>query len=293
MTTKELLNVAEAEIGYVGKKSNADLDSKTANVVGKYTKYAEDLYHAGYYGGYNKNGFAWCAVFVDWCFWMASDKNKDNAMLVKPTGIYGAGVYFAYKELLDKGMITIYPQAGDQIFFKDSSGELAHTGLVKSVNAEDQTLETIEGNWKNQVLSRKLPISDASIFAYGRPNYEAEDVTVFNRGDKVKLLSDYSIDGTHLSSKVTDGRPLYVVSSNEERTAVTINEDLTGITAVMHTYDVAPYDDPVPDPDPAPDDDSNNDSDWDSLSHLERISALFEGLSQEFQALADEQKRNI
>ena len=289
MKASDLIRIAEAELGYIGKKSNKDLDDKTANIVGKYTKYARDLNEAGYYNG-NKNGFDWCCVFVDWCFWVASNRSKEDAMLVKPTVSLGAGVYWAYKELLDKRMITINPQAGDQIFFTDSTGELSHTGLVKSVNAEDQTLETIEGNWGNQVVSRKLPINDASIYAYGRPNYEVEEITVFNRGDKVKLLSDYTINGTKLNDWVTDGRPLYVVSSDEERTAVTINEDLSGITAVMHTYDVAPYDDPVPAPDP---DDSNNDSDWDSLSHLERISALFEALSEEFQALAKESKRNI
>lgn len=292
MKASDLIRIAEAELGYIGKKSNKDLDDKTANIVGKYTKYARDLNEAGYYNG-NKNGFDWCCVFVDWCFWIASNRSKEDAMLVKPTGTLGAVVKFAYKELLDKKMITISPQAGDQIFFIDSSGELAHTGLVKSVNAEDQTLETIEGNWKNQVLSRKLPINDPLIYAYGRPNYEAEGVTVFNRGEKVKLLSDYTINGTKLNDWVTDGRPLYVVSSDEERTAVTINEDLSGITAVMRTCDVAPYDDPVPAPDPDPDDDSNNDSDWDSMSHLERISVLFEYLSDEFRALADEQKHNI
>lgn len=292
MKVSDLIKIAEAELGYIGKKSNMDLDDKTANIVGKYTKYARDLNDAGYYNG-NKNGFDWCCVFVDWCFWIASNRSKEDAMLVKPTGIYGAGVYWAYKELRDKGMTTTIPQAGNQIFFKDSTGELSHTGLVKSVDTEKQTVTTIEGNWQNKVMSRTLPISDSSIYEYGRPNYEAEEVTVFNRGDKVKLLSEYNINGVKLASWVTDGRPLYVVSSNAEKTSVTINADLTGITAVMRTCDVAPYDDPVPAPDPDPDDDSNNDSDWDSMSHLERISVLFEYLSDEFRALADEQKRNI
>ena len=78
-------------------------------------------------------------------------------------------------------------------------------------------------------------------------------VTVFKYGDKVKLLSNKTINGQTLASFVTDGRPLWVVDSDEERTAVTINEDLTGITAIMHTYDVAYYDEqPKPEPEPTP-----------------------------------------
>ena len=120
----------------------------------------------------------------------------------------------------------------------------------------------------------------------------------FNRGDKVKLLSDYNINGVKLADWVTDGRPLYVVSSDPERTAVTVNADLSGITAVMRTCDVAYYDDPDDDQNGGDDQDQDNNgdddgSDWDSMTHLERIASLFELLSDEFQALADEQKRNI
>lgn len=286
MKASELIAIAEAELGYIGKKSNKDLDDKTANIVGKYTKYARDLFEAGYYNG-NKNGYDWCAVFVDWCFYKGCG-GKDAAMKVKPTNIYGAGVYWAYKALLDAGMTTSIPQAGDQIFFQTSAGVMSHTGLVRSVDSEKQTLETIEGNWGNSVCSRTFPINDKTIYGFGRPNYSAEEITVFNRGDKVKLLSDYNINGVKLADWVTDGRPLYVVASDPEKTSVTVNEDLSGITAVMKTADVALYDEPKPDPDPDPDDDN-----WDSMTHLERIASLFELLSDEFQALADEQKRNI
>jgi hypothetical protein len=78
-------------------------------------------------------------------------------------------------------------------------------------------------------------------------------VTVFKRGDKVKLLSNKAIDGTKIWDVVLDGRPLWVVDSDEISTAVTINEDLSGITARMHTYDVAYYDEqPKPEPEPTP-----------------------------------------
>ncbi len=67
----DVVAIALAEVGYVEKASNSALDSPSANPGGaNYTKYARDLANAGYYNG-NKNGYAWCDVFVDWCFFKA------------------------------------------------------------------------------------------------------------------------------------------------------------------------------------------------------------------------------
>lgn len=111
--------------------------------------------------------------------------------------------------------------------------------------------------------------------------------TVFKYGDKVKLLSDKTINGLSLASFVTDGRPLWVIDSDEIRTSVTINEDLTGITAIMHTYDVAYYDaqptpDPVPDPTPDPAPIPSVDAE-----RYRKIAALFREVASEFDFLAD------
>ena len=78
-TAKQLVSIAEAEIGYHEKASNANLDSKTDNSgKGNYTKYSKDLFKAGYYNG-NKQGFDWCDQFVDWCFFKLCGRNKDKA----------------------------------------------------------------------------------------------------------------------------------------------------------------------------------------------------------------------
>ena len=67
-TPERVLSVATAEVGYLEKKSNSQLDDKTANAGSKnYTKYARDLDAIpDFYNG-KKNGYAWCDVFVDWC----------------------------------------------------------------------------------------------------------------------------------------------------------------------------------------------------------------------------------
>ena len=65
---EKLLSVAAAEIGYLEKQSNSQLDDKTANAgYNNYTKYARDLDALGVYN-FPKNGYAWCDMFVDWCF---------------------------------------------------------------------------------------------------------------------------------------------------------------------------------------------------------------------------------
>lgn len=285
MFAKDLIHVAEAEVGYIGKKSNADLESKTANIIGKFTKYAEDLFYEGYYNG-NKNGFDWCCVFVDWCFWKAAGEDKAEALKVKPVSIYGAVVDPAFQEYAKIGRTSILPIEGCQAFFYDESGDgkLAHTGIV--VKVEGNQITTIEGNWNDRVVIKSYSTDDELIAAYGLPKYDVEPVVPFNRGDKVRLLSDYAINGQQLADWVTDGRPLYVLSSDADQTAVTVNEDLSGITAVMRTCDVAPYVDPDPDLDPD-DDDDNKDKD-----HLKNISAAFQYIADEFAALAEESKRD-
>jgi hypothetical protein len=68
-SAKEVIALAKQELGYCEKASNYNLDSKTGNAgSNNYTKYARDLANAGYYNG-NKNGYAWCDVFVDWLFY--------------------------------------------------------------------------------------------------------------------------------------------------------------------------------------------------------------------------------
>lgn len=172
MTAKDIITLAAEELGYIGKKSNKDLDDKTANITGKFTKYARDLYAAGYYNG-NKNGYDWCCVFVDWLFWRLAG-SKEAALKVKPTDLYGAGVYWAYKYLNDKGMTSNTPEVGAQIFYATSGGVLSHTGIVEAINGD--TLTTIEGNWSNAVSRRTIKATDSRIYGYGLPAYEAEPI---------------------------------------------------------------------------------------------------------------------
>lgn len=177
-TATQLVAIAEAEIGYHEKASNANLDSKTANSgKGNYTKYSKDLFKAGYYNG-NKQSFDWCDQFVDWCFWKTCDENKKKAEYIQcQSGNLGAGCGFSLKYYKAAGRMDMNPQLGDQIFFKytNDSSTADHTGIV--VGVTDTTIRTVEGNSGNKVSLRTYSRSYYAIIGYGHPRYDADTAT--------------------------------------------------------------------------------------------------------------------
>ena len=174
-TAKQLVAIAEAEIGYHEKATNANLDSKTANSgKGNYTKYSRDLHKAGYYNG-NKQGFDWCDQFADWCFYQLCGKNKDKAEYLEcQTGKYGAGCGFSLKYYKAAGRLDKTPKVGDQIFFKytNDNSTADHTGIV--VRVTDSHIETVEGNSGSEVKRKVYQLNDKTIIGYGHPRYDAE-----------------------------------------------------------------------------------------------------------------------
>lgn len=175
---QKVLDIATAEVGYLEKATNSNLDSKTANAgSNNRTKYARDLYNAGYYNG-NKQGVAWCDVFVDWCFYKAFGKTNGQALQCQ-TGTLGASCTYSAQYFKNKGQFyTKNPQVGDQIFFKDSSGDFCHTGLVYKVDSSK--VYTIEGNTSSDsgvvangggVFKKSYALTYSRIAGYGRPKY--------------------------------------------------------------------------------------------------------------------------
>lgn len=175
----KLLKIAKAEVGYIEKASNKDLDSKTAN-AGKnnYTKYARDLDAIpGFYNG-KKQGYAWCDVFVDWCFVQAFGVEKAKELLCQPNRSLGAGCKYSRNYYKANGQLYNKPALGDQIFFKDSDGDIVHTGIVYDV--DKSYVYTIEGNTSTAsgvvanggtVAKKKYKLTYNKIAGYGRPDY--------------------------------------------------------------------------------------------------------------------------
>lgn len=167
----KLLEIARGELGYKEKETNSQLDDPTANAGdGNWTKYARDLHAAGYYQT-AKNGYAWCDMFVDWCFWKLAGSKEKGEWLECQTGLYGAGCEWSsncyrWADRFDKN-----PQPGDQIFFGKTGAE-EHTGIVEKV--ENGIVHTIEGNASNMVKRCTYSLDSSRIVGYGHPRFDAE-----------------------------------------------------------------------------------------------------------------------
>ena len=175
-----MLSVARAEIGYLEKASNRNLDGKTDNVgSGNWTKYARDLDKLGFFHA-PKNGLAWCAVFVAWCFTQTFGMETALKLLCQPKGGYGASCTEVRRYYREAGRyFKTAPQPGDQILFTKHGGkECNHTGIVEWV--ADGVIHTIEGNTGvtsgvvengGCVWRKEYPVGYAKIDGYGRPNW--------------------------------------------------------------------------------------------------------------------------
>lgn len=179
---------AKAEIGYLEKASNSQLDDKTANAgKGNWTKYARDLDALGNIYNGKKNGYDWCDVFVDWCFISEFGEELGMKLLCQAYNGLGAGTKYSANYYKQKGQYYDYPEPGDQIFFGDGQS-MWHTGLV--VDVDDTFVYTVEGNTSTAsgviangggVAGKRYYKDYQYIDGYGRPDWslveEEEEMT--------------------------------------------------------------------------------------------------------------------
>ena len=98
MITDKLIEIAKGEVGYLEKSKAAveadpDVlyDFKEGAGSDNYTKYAVEQWEERYFNG-KKQGVAWCAVFVGWCFLKAYGKDIALQLQCQPkSGNAGAG----------------------------------------------------------------------------------------------------------------------------------------------------------------------------------------------------------
>ena len=127
---EKLISIADSEVGYLEKKTNAQLDDKTANAgTANYTKYWRDIKP-------EYQGQPWCAAFVTWCFEKAFGKENAKRLLKHYPYVYCPTMANPFK-------LNANPKKGDIVIFY-RNGTFAHTGIVTSVSGDYFT--TIEGN---------------------------------------------------------------------------------------------------------------------------------------------------
>lgn len=125
-----VIDIATAEIGYLEKASNSQLDNKTANAgYNNYTKYWRDVYPS-------YQAQAWCACFVSWVFMMAFGLDTAKKLLKHWPYVYCPTLGSLFTKYAN-------PQVGDIVIFY-RGGTFAHTGII--IKVEGDRFWTIEGN---------------------------------------------------------------------------------------------------------------------------------------------------
>ena len=161
---EKLIAVAENEVGYIEKKSNAELNSKTANAgYNNYTKYGK---------WYGLNGQPWCAMFVSWC---ADQAGIGTDIIPRHASCpVGANWFKNRGQFISRGAAA--PKRGDIIYF--SYGGDWHVGIV--YQCDGSRVYTIEGNTSGGTTmvsnggctaKKSYALSYTRILGYGRPNY--------------------------------------------------------------------------------------------------------------------------
>lgn len=162
-----LIVTAQAEIGYMEKQSNAQLDDKNTNVGdGNYTKYWRDLKPI-------YQGQPWCAVFVSWIMYKTFGLETAKKLLKHENDF----PYVYCPTLGARFTKHANPQRGDIVIFY-RNGTFAHTGIVTKV--EGDKFYTIEGNTSNgstiianggEVCSKHYNNSNLPGTKFCRPDY--------------------------------------------------------------------------------------------------------------------------
>lgn len=181
-SVQPIINWAENERNYTEKDSLTDLDDKTKNAGDdNYTKYSQEVDALGVFSA-QVQGQPWCATWVTDGFINTYGVSKGLDMLCQPSKNSNAACCGDAAEYYQKiGRWYTSPQVGDQVFFKTTRYQYAHTGIVTEVT--DTEVTTIEGNTSSEkgvisnggaVTKKHYPIGYSGFKGFGRPKYEAK-----------------------------------------------------------------------------------------------------------------------
>ena len=236
MSCEKVIEIALNEVGYLEKKTNKELDSKTDNAgYGNYTKYARDLDNIKTFYNGKKNGYAWCDIFVDWCFVQVYGSEEAKKVLYQPNNSTGAGCSYSMNFYKTKKQFYTTPEKGDQIFFKRGE-EIVHTGLVYKI--DKSKVYTIEGNTSSAsgvvanggaVVKKSYNLNSDYIAGYGRPKYGETKNTEQTNKKLITVDGKWGKDTTRKAQEVF-GTSIDGIVSNQYATFKTVNPGLLSTT---------------------------------------------------------------
>lgn len=181
-SVQPIINWAENERNYTEKDSLTDLNDKTKNAGDdNYTKYSQEVDALDVFST-QVQGQPWCATWVTDGFINTYGVDKGLDMLCQPSKNSNAACCGDAAEYYQKaGRWYTSPQVGDQVFFKTTKYQYAHTGIVTEITNTEVT--TIEGNTSSEkgvvsnggaVTKKHYPVGYSGFKGFGRPKYEAK-----------------------------------------------------------------------------------------------------------------------
>ena len=217
LTATNVINTALSWDGYCEKDSmgtDSQLKDKTWNAGYNNITYFWKYLDAQGYGNYQ--GQPWCDGWVDFCFISTAGGGSDGMARTKKC-IGGFSAYTPtsaemYRSLGSGHYISARgePKFGDQIFFKDSTGLICHTGLVIKVTSS--TVYTIEGNTSSAagvvdnggcVRQKSYDRSYSRIACYGRPKWEDADEGPLTGSSVAEQVYNWGIDHGYSPEAIT------------------------------------------------------------------------------------------
>lgn len=149
-TLNGLIERIRSEEGYVEKKSNAQLDSKTGNKgSNNYTKYSRDVNNAGLMGC---QGQPWCATFqfANEMYEFGKDQALKNWNMTSNT-YTGYNCFATYNKFKSSGKVGMTPKLGALVIFNYS-----HMGRVIDIYSRNgvKYYSCVEGNTSSNLNDR-------------------------------------------------------------------------------------------------------------------------------------------
>ena len=154
------INAAMNEVGYEEQGNNITKFGKWAGV----------------------DGNAWCAAFATWAIAQAFGDSKDKALaaMYNPSSLtWCPDISNNFK---DNNRFSKEPHVGDLVFY-GNWGDADHVGLVTSVDPNNKTYTSVEGNWGDAVKIRENipwtgPDGGLPVEGFGSPNYDGASAAI-------------------------------------------------------------------------------------------------------------------
>ena len=226
--------VAEEEIGYLEKKSNAYLDDKTKNAgYNNFTKYWRDLRKEGMmkvYGYSTSSSFAggsnwpYCAAGIFWCFMQALGVQRAQELLLH-NGAAFINCETMHSKAKAAGKLISRPRAGAIVLFKKSNGVHYHTefcyavkdGIMYTIGFNTSGASTVISNGGG-VCAKRYVISSTNA-DYFMPDYDTSTGSTNTSTGSTDTLTGNSNTSTN-STVIFTGTSVTLLKYGSQGTAV-------------------------------------------------------------------------